>query len=447
MWDILGFEESPYNCRPLNVSSNDVQLLVGRNEEAVRFCTTLESAKQGIAIISGNPGVGKTSFLNVQQYLLETKTSICGPDLIACRHLSPVNPGDTAREIALRVLHNLYKSLIDYCSSINWQQSSEMEKIGKWIASRGNSGFEFGLTIAGFGGTVGRHLDLPPIQDVSFETLTDVIFGLVSEAVNYLRKPGIIIALDNLENLEESELAEMLITFRDTLFALPCVWWVLIGQSGLGSYIQSLDPRVFQRISGTALELNPIHKIEFHEAIEQRVLKFHSLKQGKAPLDKEVHDFLYDAAKGQIRFVFKYSNDICSRWVSNTRIELLDEIRKEGKQAPSKKIMNDVIGEYLIDCQIESKEAFEILKQIVSDEFMNLNLTPKEIEILKGIGDKGKVRPKEHDEFSIKTMQQFSSQFLMKLHKQNLLAREQEGKAVLYSLSGLSLIAHGFNLF
>lgn len=447
MWDILGFIESPYNCAPLSVSENDVELLVGRNDEAVRFCTTLESARQGITIISGHPGVGKTSFLNVQQYLLETNKSFCGPDLIACRHLSPVNPGDNSRDIALRLLHNLYKNLTDYCASIDWKPSSEMEKIGKWIANRGNSGFELGLTIAGFGGSVGRHVDLPPIQDVSFEALTDVMLGLVSEAVNYFKKPGVVLALDNIENLEEAELYEMLITFRDTLFAIPRVWWVLIGQSGLGSYIQSLDPRVFQRVSGTALELDPIHKDEFHAAIEQRVVKFHSAVNGKAPLHKEVHDFLYDSARGQIRFVFKYSNDICSRWVSNTRIEFLELLRNQGKPTPNKTAVNKVIGEYLIESQIDEKEAFTILKQIVGDEFKNLNLTVKEIEILKGIGDKGKVRPKEHDTFSIRTMQQFSSQYLLKLHKQNLLAREQEGKAVLYSLSGLSLIAHGFDLF
>lgn len=445
MWDILGFKESPYSCTPLTVCQNDVDLLVGRSDDSVRLCTILESSKQGIAIISGNPGVGKTSFLNVQQHLLETNQSICGPNIIACRYLSPVNPSDTNRDIAFRILHNLYNSIIDFGVSQNIKPSKEISNVGKWLANKGSVGYEFGISIAGFGGNIGRQVELPSIQDISFEGITDVIKCLVSEVVNHYKRPGIILVLDNIENLEERQLYDLLITFRDTLFSISCLWWVLIGQSGLGSFIQSLDPRVFQRVSGTAIELLPISKEEFHLAIEQRVIRFHSTGNGKAPLTKEVHDFLYDSAKGQIRFVFKYSSDICTRWVSNIRSLMIEKLKKEGEPL-NRQLLDKVIGEHLIAKQIETSQAFLILKEIVAEEFANLNLNAKEISVLKKIGDLDKVRSKDHDAFSIKSMQQFSSHFLTKLHNQSLLSREQEGRAVLYSLSGLSLIAHGFEL-
>lgn len=445
MWDILGFKESPYNCNPLTVCDKDVALLVGRTDDAIKLCTIFESSKQGVTVISGNPGVGKTSFLNIQQYLLETNKSICGPNIVSCRHLSPVNPSDSARDVAFRILHNVYNSIIDFGTINDIKPSKEVTNIGKWLANTGSVGYEFGISIAGFGGNIGRQVNLPSIQDISFEGITDVIKCLVSEVVNYYKRPGIVAVLDNIENLEEKSLYELLITFRDTLFSIPCLWWVLIGQSGLGSYIQSLDPRVFQRVSGTALELVPISKNEFHLAIQQRVVKFHSSGNGNAPLTKDVHDFLYDSAKGQIRFVFKYSSDICTRWVSNVRSEMIEKFKEEGKTL-NRNILDKVIGQHLIDNQIKSSQAFSILKEIVSEEFSNLNLTPKEVSVLKKIGDLGKVRSKDHEAFSVKSMQQFSSHFLVKLHNQSLLSREQEGRAVLYSLSGLSLIAHSFEL-
>lgn len=36
-WERLGFRENPYNTKPLNVSLQDVGLLMGRNEEQIKF--------------------------------------------------------------------------------------------------------------------------------------------------------------------------------------------------------------------------------------------------------------------------------------------------------------------------------------------------------------------------------------------------------------------------
>ena len=67
MWKELGFKENPYDTNPLSVKKEDVDLLIGRRDESIEFATKLESAQQGVIILSGVPGVGKTSFLNVQQ--------------------------------------------------------------------------------------------------------------------------------------------------------------------------------------------------------------------------------------------------------------------------------------------------------------------------------------------------------------------------------------------
>ena len=71
MWSKLGFRNSPYNAQPLKPCVEDAELLVGRSDEMVALCTELESTTQGVYVISGQPGVGKTSFFNVTQYLLE----------------------------------------------------------------------------------------------------------------------------------------------------------------------------------------------------------------------------------------------------------------------------------------------------------------------------------------------------------------------------------------
>jgi Holliday junction resolvasome RuvABC ATP-dependent DNA helicase subunit len=92
MWNALGFTQNPYDASPLKAKAEDVDLLIGRDHEAIEFYTVLESAEQGIFIISGLPGVGKTSFFNIQQYLLETGKSSCGPSLMSARDLCPIQP-------------------------------------------------------------------------------------------------------------------------------------------------------------------------------------------------------------------------------------------------------------------------------------------------------------------------------------------------------------------
>lgn len=441
MWSALGFKQNPYDTSPLKSKSEDVGLLIGRDHESIEFCTIIESSEQGIYIISGAPGVGKTSFFNIQQYLLETGDAVCGPSLLCARELCPVQPKDTAQNVALRVIYSLHRSVEDYCNINGLPLPKETKKIGSWLHGKGGSGFDIGLQILGFGGNIGRQIEVPSIRDITFEGLRDVINCIVGEVVNTLKKDGVFIVLDNIENLEDQELSNILITFRDTLFSIPKVWWVIIGQSGLGSLIQSLDPRVSDRLSGTGLELKPITLDNLYKAIEGRVDRFHSVKNGKAPLTPRIHEHLYRASHGEIRFVFKYCGSICTQFIKLMRIELA-----KTKTKIDEKSLNGLLGEHLVKSQIKESVAQGILKSIIRTELDGLNLRHKEKELLKHIGERGSARAKDFKDLGFKTMQELSSNYLSKLHKQHLLARKQEGRAVQYRLRGLSSLASEFGL-
>jgi Cdc6-like AAA superfamily ATPase len=319
-WQTLGFTNSPYNFNPLAVEASDVDLLVGRDEESIELYTTLDSRPEGVCIISGPPGVGKTSFLNVNQFLLEAGKAHFGPRLLAARRLCPIRPEDSARDVALRALHSLHRSVQDFCARTGADIPVETKKVGDWINGVGGGGFELGLQILGCGGNYGRQVNVPSVGDVTFEGLQDVIACIAAEVINRLDKGGAFVVLDNVENLEDDQLSSLLIGFRDTLFTIPGVWWVIIGQSGLGSLIQTLDPRVSERISGKGLELTPISLDELNIAIEKRVGRFHKLGKGKPPLPATIHEHLFKASHGEIRFVFKYSETVCLQFVRDFRI-------------------------------------------------------------------------------------------------------------------------------
>ena len=147
MWKNLGFRESPYDTKPLTVSKEDVELLMGRNSEQVDFLTAIESDDQGIFVLSGVPGVGKTSFLNVQQYLLESGEAEYGQKLLAARTLCPIQPSDEPKNIALRCIQSFCKSIEEYCNISQNVIPKQTAKISAWIHQNKPASITFGISI------------------------------------------------------------------------------------------------------------------------------------------------------------------------------------------------------------------------------------------------------------------------------------------------------------
>lgn len=441
MWESLGFTNSPYNANPLSPCPNDVDLLAGRSEEMVQLCTQLDAYEQGVFIISGNPGVGKTSFFNISQYLMEVGEAPCGPKLLCARKLCAIQPKDDVRDVAQRAVISLVKSVEDFCVMHGKAVPKETRKVAKWISSKGGGSFDFGLTLFNVGGNFGRSVELPAFSDTTFERLQDVLGGISSEIRANLGVEGAIIALDNIENLEDEQLIDLLVSFRDTLFSIPYVWWILIGQAGLSSLIKTSQPKVYERIAGSGIDLKPLPLKELHDAIEKRVIRFHALGDGVAPLPEEVHRHLYTASHGEIRFVFKYGGDICTQFIGGIRNHVFKTDKKITERA-----VDSILGRILVEHQIPADRAESVLKHIVSTELNGLNLKKKERDVLKQIGGAGSARASNYKDYGVKTMADFSSNYLSKLHRQDLLLRRQQGKAVSYQLRGLSSLAAEYKL-
>ncbi|PHR70993.1 MAG: hypothetical protein COA67_07280 [Lutibacter sp.] len=438
-WERLGFRENPYNTKPLNVNSKDVDLLMGRNEEQIKFLNAIDSSSDGVLVLSGVPGVGKTSFFNVQQYLLESGQAPFGPRLLSARQLCPVNPYDEPRLIAERCVQSLCKSIQIYCSITGASLPAETKKISEWINKRTTANYSLGLTVLGNGGSFGRQISVSTIKDTTYEGLVEVIEVMVSEVVSTFNFKGCFIALDNIENLQEDELGESLITFRDTLFSLDNVWWILIGQAGLNSLIETKDPRVSQRISAS-IDLKPITDGALKKAVDQRVDEFHSgQEKGSSPIPVTIYTKLFESSNGEIRFVFKYCHDICLNLVKKVRTQMQKMDNGWGEQ-----LFNELMGNYFVKKEIGERNCNTLLKELITENFHGLNLSQEIKGVLKLIGEKKSVSVKDYKDFKsfgIKTQNEFLHNYLTQLKDKNLLLRKTEGKLVKYQLRGIALIA------
>lgn len=443
MWKKLGFSENPYDTKPLTVNQNDIDLLMGRESEQVEFLTTIESANEGVFVISGVPGVGKTSFLNIQQYLIENGKGY-GDKILAARTLCSVQPSDEPKHIAIRCLQSFTKSIQQFCEEKNQQLPKQVEKVINWLHQNKPSTFEFGFQILGNGINYGKEVHLPNLNEASYETLTELLKTLSLEVITELNFSGSFIVMDNIENLHEDDLSDVLVSFRDTLFTIEGIWFILIGQSGLSSLIQSTNPKVYQRLSG-GMELKPISVDNLIKAVDKRVEKFHSSSSiGSSPISEEIYLKLFKCSNGEIRFVFKYCIQICISFVQTLRKYMTLE----------KVDIDDVsfdafMGKYIVEKHIQEDFALLCLKEKIMEEFEGLYLTNEEKSILKNIGEIGKIKPKDFKEFSafgVKNLQEFTFNYLTKFSQQNLLFKRQEGKVVTYELRGIAFLALEFEV-
>lgn len=444
IWNKIGFKESPFNTKPLKVLKSDVELLMGREDEQIDFLTVVESDTQGVFVISGVPGVGKTSFFNVQQYLLESGEADFGSKILAARTLCAIQPADEPKIIARRCIQSYCASIEEYCTIKQIDVPQYTSKIISWIHQNKPATINFGFSILGNGVNVGRDVHLPSINETTFETFVEILKCLAIEVKTELKFSSSFIVMDNFENLYEEDLRDCMTTFRDTLFTIPDIWWVIIGQSGLSSFIQSTNPKVFQRLS-SGLELKPISVDNLIKAVEKRVKKFHESK-GKAssPISKEIYVKLFVSSNGEIRFVFKYCHSICINLVQSVRKALVNS-KLTFDDANFEKLM----GENLVDKQIDEGFSHICLKNIITTEFEGHYLTEQEKQVLNKIGELKKVKSKDFAEFKhigINTMQKLTNNYLTKLSDSNLLLRRQEGKIITYELRGISVFALEYGL-
>lgn len=440
LWEKLGFKENPYSTKPLKVNKADVDLLMGRDAEQVDFLTAIEADNQGVFVLSGIPGVGKTSFLNVQQYILESGEAPFGPKILAARTLCPIQTSDEPKHIAIRCIQSFCKSIEEYCLINNKAFPKETKKIQDWVYQNKPATLNFGISVLGNGGNFGKEVHLPTIAETTFETLVELLTTISLEVNRELKFFSSFIVLDNFENLHNDDIGECLTTFRDTLFTIPNIWWILIGQSGLSSLIQSTNPKVFQRLS-SSIELKPINVENLIKAVDIRVSRFHIGKEGTSPITKEIYLKLFESSNGEIRFVFNYCHDICVNLVQTIRKIMV--IEKKGMEDAQ---FEALMGTYLVENQIADNFSNSCLKFIITHEFEGLYLTTKEKQILKKIGEFAKVKPKDFGAFGVKTMQEFTKNYLVKFQDQYLLQKRQEGKILTYELRGISVFALEYGL-
>ncbi|WRH64099.1 MAG: MarR family transcriptional regulator [Fuscovulum sp.] len=314
-----GFERNPFETSPLPSSEEGSQLLVGRDKEIKKLRRRLDNSSK-IPTIEGLNGVGKTSLANVMIYraMSESVNNRVGPIYIPCRQIFQLNPSTTVEDFQLKVLMEIAQTLLDQHKILRTPagrtRASKNKNLERFLNSAQVKSFTAGAWVVNGGVTLETNTG-KGFERSGFEK---AVADWLNEVFPDEKSGGVVCVIDNLELLQTSLKARAAIeAFRDTLFQIKGLRWILCGALGIVHGIAS-SPRLEGRLNKPVV-LDDLEERYAPEIFRNRIKAFRSGPRSKLPMSESNFVELFDIMRGNIRSVLNECDEFCS-WVAD-RVE------------------------------------------------------------------------------------------------------------------------------
>jgi hypothetical protein len=285
---------------------------------------------------------------------------------------------------------------------VQYYQNLFLHLGGRGLALGGQA-YGFGASISFGQGAKGIH------KDYNTRLLLEKVVMLCRKELNV---EGIFVLVNNLDILSKQHIISLINPARDELFDIPGMYWILVGQEGLGNLIESECERVADYVSGSEIKIKPLEREELREVVDTRANNLRVRNGAESPLDIEDIKLFHDMSLKELRGTFRICGEVVKKVISGN---------------PSlKKIPRDLALRAFVDYSVEKAR--------------DLALTENNVRILSALYEKQKCRPKDFESFGYKSSAGFISA-LQSLVKKKLLTVEEKGQARIYSLTGMTLIA------
>lgn len=424
------FEDSPYQTTALGPTAEDADLFTGRERESISLLSQMDTTDRGVVVVSGGIGIGKSSFVNVEQYRISTGKAFQSPDLVIARVLTVTKERDDEVSLARKSVSTTLKNIVVEFEGRHIALPKQLKALEKWLLheARG-TGFSIGLQILGVGGHIARSISLPPACDTTMEGWQDVLSVIASECIHKLEVVGIIVCLDDVESVGFETLTRLLRTYRDTLFMTKGVWWILMGKSHLYNRLDAHDRSISQRISGSGVEIPPMTDEELYDLTERRIRRYRTDPDAVSPLSPKIHGHIVRASRGVARFVLDTSEMLVGKFDEEIRASVAGEL-DDGRVAPHiiDKILSEKIAEILFEGRIPDEITERMLALMSAEMVKGKVLSRGDVDKLAAIGAR-EVQEEQFAEFDMESAEVFRQSFLERMREVGLLqSRSRQGR-------------------
>ena len=311
-----GFKKNPFETSALPPSEEGNQLLVGRDPELRTLRRRLDNVGK-IPTVEGLNGVGKTSLTNVMIFraLQESINNRVGPVYIPCKKIFQLDPSISPTDFHVNVLMEVAQTLLDEYKSLRAPagriRASKNKNLERFLNSAQVKSFAAGVWILN-GSIISETNTGIGFERRGFEkAVCDWLLEIFPEASS----GGIVCIVDNLELLQTSTKArEAIEAFRDTLFLIKGLRWVLCGALGIVHGIAS-SPRLEGRLH-KPIVLGDLKEEFAPEVFRNRIKAFRQNARAKLPMTESNFIEIFDIMRGNIRSVLSECDDFCS-WVAD----------------------------------------------------------------------------------------------------------------------------------
>ncbi len=440
-WKLLGFNKNIYFCDPLQINADGKKLLLGREIEINTYISEILGEKRSIKIISDDVGVGKTSFINICQYIcyrpqINGELDIEKNQLILPSFRSiQINNDDNYESFTYKITKVLSNNIYNYYRENELDIPDELlDHLEYWIKIKkqvSTTSGSLGATFLGSGGQFSKQS-----ATYSFQELRDPIYAfdfILQIFLKYSGYDGVFLLIDNLDIVDSNQIVNILDEIRDDFLIKENVHWILIGNRELGNNLNVRSRRLRGFFTGTQIRLNRLSNKAFLTAIDTRsrmfsindpeMIKEITSQKNKirkkryhleytnnykfmTPLDEKSHLMIYEFAHFELRETFRIYTDLTFR--AFQYIILYD--------------------------QLSIDDTFRYLFEFCEEETSELIMKPKDKKILSKLYLKGFVSNYNYKIFGYKSASGFDT-LLRSYSKQGYLLLKEDNKNYQYEIS------------
>ena len=300
IWEIYGLRSNPFTVFPLSVYGGTLPIekaFFGREDEIKRLMSYIMSGNSR-SIVCGEPGVGKTSFVNY----VRSNAMFQGKFFTNFKEID-VQPDWSKEEFLINSLVAIQTTikLLDLTSKLG-DTARKLEALLTLIDSNDRS-FSISVAGTGVGGSSTRTISQPQLT----ETYLAQLFSETVKGILYAGYKGLILHYNNLsvnesEGFSERKIEIFFNNIRDILLTED-THFIFVTDLNVPSVIES-QPRVASTLSGAPILIDPLSKQKTAKVIHKR---FEILADKKLaftpPVDDDAIGVLYDLYDGNIRYV------------------------------------------------------------------------------------------------------------------------------------------------
>lgn len=313
LWEPFGLRGSPFfqdELRPTDEDGHPVTLFVGRSEELRRITRRIASDRSTRTIVQGDPGVGKTSFVN------RLKADFAAAGLLTHEHPVRISSETSRASFIADVLRTLVRirvsaGLREKARDDFWKRTV---RLLEGEDTMGGTVSAFGV---GGGVTRGFIAPLAP-ADSLFEHLGQALRRISEDS-----GASVLLHVNNLENLSAQGKVETAVLLRDLrdYLMLPGGHWVFVGATGVEDSVF----RVYPQVGGIFPEAETLQPLDAREIERLLALRYgHLAVDGREvvePVRPADAARLYALYQGDLRNFLRLLGDAAERGLGLRGIE------------------------------------------------------------------------------------------------------------------------------